>query len=162
MAHASPASPVSAIPDATRMTAAALGRLFGVSAQAVGRWDCPRNPDRTYDLAAVIAWRVEQARDELSGVDPSRSQELERLRRIRADLAQLDLDRQRGNLVDVNEVGAIWGRMVTQLVQQLDGLGQILAPRLEGMSAVEIADAIRSEVRMRIDAMREQYAEASE
>jgi len=46
--------------DVRRLAPAEIGELAGVTREAVIAWarnGCPRNPDGTFDLAAVAAWR---------------------------------------------------------------------------------------------------------
>ena len=55
------------------LTASEIARIWQVTPQAVGLWvkrgNCPRNPDGTYNLTAVIAWREAQAAGVNDGVD---------------------------------------------------------------------------------------------
>lgn len=89
------------IPDIEHCSQRQLARVYGLSYQAVQKWDCPRNDDGTYSLSAVVKWREEclAADTELCG-GGSDSPALEQYRAAKARLAELDLQERTKNLVD--------------------------------------------------------------
>jgi phage terminase Nu1 subunit (DNA packaging protein) len=82
-----------------------IAALFAVSPQSVTRWTqqgCPRRPDRRYNLAAVIQWRLSLAEamvtEPEAATNPGSAQ-LERQRAANADLLELQLRERRRELV---------------------------------------------------------------
>lgn len=93
---------MSEIPNIAACSQREIGLAFGISRQAVMQWtDCPRNPDKSYNLPSVIQWKIERERATgdpyMSGSD---SPALEQYRAAKARLAELDLQERTRNLVD--------------------------------------------------------------
>ena len=134
------------IPDAAHMTASAVAKIFGIRRQSFAAWKgLPRNPDGTFDLAAVVQWRVESLTEQLRAPEPE-SSALERYREARARRAELEVGQLQDSLVDKADVEARWGRVLSHLVQAFDGMGKVLAPRLAMRHEKEIAQTVRDEV----------------
>lgn len=131
--------------------------MFGVRPQAVSAWkDCPRNKDGTWNLASVVRWKMQRAKEEAeldAGID-ERGDGLERYRAARADRAELEVAQMRGELVSKVDVEARWGRVLSYIVQAFDGIGKVLAPRLAQRQEREIAQTIRDEVHHTIESAR--------
>jgi len=95
--------------------------VLGVSRQSVSRWkDAPRNRDGTYDLAKVVQWRLKRMEEdallaEEGQAEKGKSKQLERLRKLRADMADMDKREREKKLVDADEVERVWTRFVTGL-----------------------------------------------
>ena len=85
------------------LTAAQIGSIWAKSPQTVGYWHvkqgCPRNPDGTYDLRAVVEWREGRIAQDDVEAGPGGSPALEEYRKRKAELAALDLEERRGNLL---------------------------------------------------------------
>jgi hypothetical protein len=62
-------------PDFRRLQGKEVAAAFGVSPQAVSAWHrkygCPRNPDGTYSLPAVLRWTILKRMEKLEGPPPS-------------------------------------------------------------------------------------------
>lgn len=148
-----------AVADIRRMTATQMGLAFGISRQAFSGWrgDVPKNEDGTWSLPDVIAWKLRKAQDEveIAAAEGGDSPALEEWRKWRAAKAELEFEQLSGRLVRKADVEARWGRVLSHIVQALDGLGKMLAPRLARREEREIAETVRDEVRQRIDAARE-------
>ena len=100
------------INDVTRAPQTAVALLFSVSTSAVRQWqECPRNDDKTYDLPAVVAWRLDQIEHD-GAVAVARGEAAERFRAAKADLAELDLAERRGELISVTDMDAFATRLV--------------------------------------------------
>lgn len=136
------------ISDFGRCTAAEVGRVFGVSRQAVCAWKgCPRNSDASYNLTDVIQWKLDGLTEQLRARAPEpESSALERYREARARRAELEVGQLQDSLVDKADVEARWGRVLSHLVQAFDGMGKVLAPRLAMRHEKEIAQTVRDEV----------------
>ena len=144
------------IPDFQQCSAAEVGRVFGVSRQAVCAWKgCPRNSDGSFDLAHVIQWKLESLTEQLRARAPEPpSTSLERYREARARRAELEVGQLQDSLVDKADVEARWGRVLSHLVQSFDGMGKVLAPRLAMRHEKEIAATVRAEVHHIIETAR--------
>ena len=144
------------IPDAAHMTASAVAKIFGIRRQSFAAWKgLPRNPDGTFDLAAVVQWRVESLTEQLRARAPEpESSALERYREARARRAELEVGQLQDSLVSKSDVEARWGRVLSHLVQAFDGMGKVLAPRLAMRHEKEIAQTVRDEVRHTIESAR--------
>ena len=144
------------ISDFGRCSAAEVGRVFGVSRQAVCAWKgCPRNSDGSYNLTDVIQWKLEGLTEQLRSRAPEPpSTALERYREARARRAELEVGQLQDSLVSKSDVEARWGRVLSHLVQAFDGMGKVLAPRLAMRHEKEIAQTVRDEVRHTIESAR--------
>ena len=135
-----------------------IAKLFGVTPQSVSKWpDCPRTPAGKYNLADVIAWRMQRLQDEIDLIaakEDHDSPALERLREARADKAELEVAEARARVVDRAEVTRKWNRVLYHIIETFDGLGRMLAPRLAHREEKEIAKEIREEVHRAIDMAR--------
>ena len=40
-----------------------LAEVFGMAQQPVGQWDCPKDPDGTWDLGVVIRWYIAKQKE---------------------------------------------------------------------------------------------------
>ncbi len=136
------------IPNFQQCSAAEVGRVFGVSRQAVCAWKgCPRNSDGSYNLTDVIQWKLESVTEQLRARVPEpESSALERYREARARRAELEVGQMQDSLVSKSDVEARWGRVLSHLVQSFDGMGKVLAPRLAMRHEKEIAQTVRDEV----------------
>jgi len=99
---------------ATQLEAA---KLFNVSAKTIRTWstehDAPRNDDGSYDLIALISWRLELEAARSEAVNGSTiSDELERWRAARRRLAELDLAERQRQVIPASEVVADVGAAV--------------------------------------------------
>ncbi len=131
--------------------------MFGVTQQAVSAWkDCPRNADRSYSLPVVVAWKLQRLRDELEleADQGDNGESTERWRKARAERAEIEVARMKGELVSLSDVESKWGRVLSHIIQAFDGLGKVLAPRLARRDEKEIAGTIRDEVHRAIETAR--------
>lgn len=94
--------------DLQHLPRRATADLFSITPQGVGRWasaGCPRNSDGTYDLRAVIAWRIGKT---ASAPDGSELDALERWRSARAQREERRNAIERGDLMRTADVKAIF------------------------------------------------------
>lgn len=114
-----------------RVTQAELGRLFGVSRKTIHEWSgkagFPRGESDKYSAFDVLVWYlvahskqlVEKGSGDLAAGDPLLSGEntpnLERYRGARADLAEMEVKRQEGNLLDRAVMREALGRAASHL-----------------------------------------------
>ncbi len=137
------------IENTSGMSATAIGKVFGVSRQAISSWhtrsDCPRNKDGKFDLCAVIKWREESIRAEALGERDSPA--LERKRESEAKLKELDLQERLGQIIPLAEVEA--GRVARVLVvkRALLGMPTQIASTLVGLDARQISALLKERVR---------------
>ena len=91
-----------------------LASFFGVSTTTIERWlgqsDFPEKHQRRYCLSDVAAWVV---RYYSSKKQPEKSDGAERLRTAKAELAELKLARERGEVVDLDLIDRTIRRYLT-------------------------------------------------
>ena len=73
--------------------------LFGMTTQGVGSWDCPRNDDKTYDLGAVFAWRLEQQKTKGSNKTDLEADKL----RLQCQKLEIDIETAKKNTIPIQE-----------------------------------------------------------
>jgi len=117
--------------------------LIGKSARTLrGRPDCPRNPDGSYCAAEVVRWHLARStgdEDPLAGDNGSASAALERFRLARAEDAELDLSRKRGQIVALDELLQWWH---TEVAGPIRGAVELLEQRFGSEAAKIVSDAI--------------------
>ena len=121
------------------MNASQVARLYRCSPQAVGLWakrqGCPKNPDgRTFDLAAVIAWREETIRgeDDLPGATDYEKREL---CIVKIEQEKIKLRRMQEELVPIDQVQS----GLRRLSELIKGAGEALQ-KLYGPDAQEVVN----------------------
>jgi hypothetical protein len=128
------------------LTASEIARIWQVTPQAVGLWvkrgSCPRNPDGTYNLTAVIAWREAQAAGVSDGVDWR-----ERNQRALALINEHDLAVKRGQYIETASAASWWADRVTEARVALQGVGAGMAPSLVGQDVQTIARLLDERLR---------------
>ena len=133
--------------DLTRLSIGQMVELTGKTRQTIHDWvvkhGLGRNADRTFDLKVFVQWLEEFAVKKMNGsagrfvgaeTDPLKVAKTERL--------QLELEKQKGNLLDRNQV--IAGQMARQqtLVNTLDRKASDLAMLCQGQSAEAITKVL--------------------
>lgn len=131
------------------LTGPQLAELAGVS---LSTWDVHKKrgaptPKNKRDLKAWVQryakWRVENltpGRGPGKATSAGDSQELERWRQIRADIAQLDLDERRGQLVEREEVIDAIATAIVVVKKRLGDARKKLSPRLYQAPSIEWID----------------------
>jgi DNA-binding transcriptional regulator YiaG/phage terminase Nu1 subunit (DNA packaging protein) len=123
--------------DPQRLKLIDLEPFLGVSRQTINEWlkdGLPRNTDKTFNLAAVLDWRIRQigARPAASAaaVNPLAAKKAERL--------QIEIDQQRGKLVERSRVEIGLAARAGVIVSILDRRGAELPTLLAGLTAENI------------------------
>lgn len=146
------------ISDATRSSQNTVAQILGVSRQAVASWDAPRNGDKSYDLRRVVQWRVAMVESQAAVADDGKSTpELKRLRRIQGDRAELDLARERHQLVNVTDVEHEWGVLLSRLRLRLVRLPQALLAVLPPATANTAIPIVEREIKGALDDIVREY-----
>ncbi len=110
----------------------------------------PRNTDRrrTYDLFAVVAWlKVRWLKNPEADAARLSADARTRLHAAKASRAELDLAKQRGELVAVSDVVAEAGALTMRVRNHFLAMPAKLAGRLEGLDAGSIERVLDGEVR---------------
>lgn len=139
-----------------------LADHFGVSVQAVQKWthrDCPIEErggvGKTYvfDLDAVKKWYSGYNRKNTGSDGPGSqgklnfSQETARLNAAKADLAELDLKKRLGELIDAEEAQKLWLKLITAVRAKFIVLPKKLAPQAFGCkTVVETVSVLEMEI----------------
>lgn len=116
-----------------------LSQSWVTRARAAG---LPRTATGRHDPARVLEWIRESDRERppvVAGSDSS--PDLERWRRARADLAELDLDARRGSLVDRREVVDYIAKANTVVVTRMT----LLVGRMQSVFGEEIGKELQTE-----------------
>lgn len=136
-----------------RMSGAQVARVFRVTPQAVLQgWvaqGVPRGSDGTFDLPAVVAWRIEYLLKKAAPEDgpdayPHVTPEQRRKYAADAQMKEIELAQTLGMLVAKETAEMALRRSLRLVVQALDGMPERLARDLEGKGAREIADTMRA------------------
>lgn len=131
--------------------------LLGVTVQWLAKLpEAPRNPDKTYNLCALHAWRVSQkvSEAEARNVSDENPDDL-RYKAARADKLELELAERRGELWPASEVKVeVAGAFETAKRTMLSFSGR-LAPQLHGLPPEEIAQVLDGAVRDCLDELGE-------
>lgn len=124
-----------------------IGKLYGVSRQAVAKWcaaGCPRRPDGCFDLAQVIQWRESKLADTAAdGGSPA----LEEWRTARAEREKLRLRREQNEVVEWSAATAFWIDRVTAATTALRSVGQAVASSCAGQDAATIKATVDDRLR---------------
>jgi len=135
--------------DPKAMKAREIGSLFGATPQAVGLWSknqgCPRNADGTFDLGAVIAWRIDRIKEEIRASEESPA--MERKRNAEAEMREIELARLKGEVIEVEAVKRERLARIAAVKSALELLPKQLPPFLAGRSAREISGELSRKVR---------------
>jgi len=125
-------------PDVEHISLNELARIMGVKRQSVSELDCPKNPDGSYNLPAVIRWKLRHT-EEMAMTPPRGDTEvLARWRLARARIAELELAQMEGELVPAAEVKTAWAELLVSFRNRLLGLPSKLAKDLENQDAPTI------------------------
>ena len=157
-------SPLVSGTDLSRMTVPQMADVFGIHRQTVYQWynseALPRNADGTFDLKTTIRWygefvltKAARGRDITATKDP--------LRTIKAQQLALDLERQRGELLDRATVIAGQVARFDNIVRALDRLTREIATMVVNQPAERIKE-ILSDWRREVIAAQRQIPEELE
>jgi len=127
-----------------------VAETLGVSPRTVRLWrqrGMPRRPDGRYDLSEIRRWRQEH----VGGVGGSKTA-VERLREVtiryrevRTELEKIKLQRERGELVSLEEAARDVATRLRDMRRRLEAI-PLLADRLVGCTAQEIRRVLAEEV----------------
>lgn len=103
------------------------------------------------DIAAYAAWRKSRQRTGKRGRPAHADSDDIRQARLRKENAlaakyELQVARERGELVAIEDVRRRWGELITTARNRLLGLGAAISPQLEGRDAAERQSIIDSRV----------------
>jgi len=113
------------------LSARDIARVYNVSNQSVGGWHkagCPRNADRTYSLAEVIAWRETRLREAADAAAVKPSDAKGRQDEERARLLQLTRMEREGALMPRETVRESHAKMAGILRMAGDRLQRRFGP----------------------------------
>ena len=142
-----------------KCSAAMIAACFGVTRQAVALWPknqgAPINPDGTFSLPDIIAWRearlrreaVEEALREADTeeAENTRDPELRRKRAAEATMKEIQVAEKCGLLVRREDVDLHYRRTLNEVRQALEAQPATLARDLENLPALEIAAKLRTQ-----------------
>ena len=125
------------------VTTEELMNLLRVSRQTISNYKDQGMPAASrgkWDLRKVFSWYVEKTQAQLETSVAEITSEAEKLRKltIEADLKQLELDQQRGKLVEIDTVIMELSRVMTVVRNTITSLPNKLAPDLTGRPLKEV------------------------
>lgn len=134
-----------------------LASILGVSPVTVRAWErkgCPviergaRGRQASYNTAAVVQWREEQAALAASGDTSAMDMEEARRRKLAAEaaLAEMELATKRGEYVLVDEVGAVVESEYSTIRANFMSMPGDVAADLEHLQAHEIEELLATKV----------------
>ena len=120
--------------------------ICGVTSRSVRDWaDAPRNSDGTYNAQEFVAWFVK--RTSVSDDQQEFNNQRERLAAAQAEKVETENRVRAGELVDAQEMIAIWSDLLAAVRSKLLSLPSKLGPQLINESDIAIVVArIRAEV----------------
>jgi phage terminase Nu1 subunit (DNA packaging protein) len=129
-----------------RVTAAELARLYGVSDQAVSGWKsagAPFGPDRRISLAEFRRWEHHAIKSQAEAKAAPTTEDEARARKLsaEAELAEVKLARERGQVVAVEDAAGAYERRVTRLRQAVAAIPGTYAQQIVGLETT--GDAMR-------------------
>jgi hypothetical protein len=129
---------------AKKATQTAVAAVFGLSTSAIQKWECPRNQDGSYNIPAVINWRVDSECEKRMPPDfdpdvaTADTPAAERLRIIKGDILELDLGVKRKQLMARDDV--------REIMRTLCGLIRNATESLQREYGNDAADIIRDAI----------------
>lgn len=125
--------------DFRKLSQKQIASALGESDRTIRNWTkkgMPRNPDKTYDLPAVIKWMLLDAADDgtvpgLAGPDGGEKW-LSLYRQERYLLTKMQREREEGQCYYVEEIASEWVKRMAEVSSGLDMLSYRLPPLLEG------------------------------
>lgn len=131
--------------DYSRVSPNDLAALMGVDRRTVTRWcseNAPRNDDGTFDVPAVVKWRIAKA--EARGQDDQR----QRLAAAQAERVERLNQIEAGELLRVDDCLTIWSSILSDARASLLNVGHKLAPLIAHRPAATCARTIDDEIRL--------------
>jgi phage terminase Nu1 subunit (DNA packaging protein) len=137
--------------EISKVSRAVVSAVFKNHPSSVNKWvqrGCPRNADnKTYDLAAVVQWRIEELALTEGKIDNEEAIKwLTAFRRERALLAKLEREKAEENLLPKDAVMDIWISRIHMVKNGLLSWSGRLSGLLEHQDQKEIAQIIDREV----------------
>lgn len=134
-----------------------LAQIMGVSLNTLNAWGKLGMPAVqrggqgrawTYNTADVIAWRIDQLVSKSTGGSGPANFDTDRARKMAADadVAELERDKQRGRLVELDVIAQMVRSEYATVRTRFGALPGILAPRLDTARALEFQPVIAEAV----------------
>lgn len=144
------------------MTGAAIARKFGVATKTVTHdWvaaGCPRNPDKSFDLDVVVAWRKAKLNEAANdpAVKAAGAKATLQAKRLMLQCEQLEtvIAREKGRLHDKNACALSLTTVIAESFQPLMTLGSRLASQFPELGQ-RLREAIDKEVDISLNQIRE-------
>lgn len=141
-----------------RISQKELAQAIGFTPRTIRDWkDCPRNPDGSYCLSAVVAWMVSRAEDAADAAADANDDELRRAKVkywvAKAANEELKADKEMEKLISFADVAIAWGRRMSEVSSGLDMLAYRLPPLIEGRDQ----DGMRREITAEVQRLKTAY-----
>jgi hypothetical protein len=114
--------------DLSHVSQSFVADVFGITAQSVGMWSCPRNQNRTYDLRAVVQWKLAQVSE-----TPNEKTDLEREKlSLQCEKLKLEIEDTRKNTVTTTYHREFLAARAGDLKDYLMGYGKMNLHEIAG------------------------------
>jgi len=140
-----------------------LCKLFNVSPTTITHWarqGMPKTGRNEFDLHEVWEWRYENALksrlEELNKLE----RESARLKAAQADIAEMQVENAKNQLLLLDDVSSILADYLTQLKNHFLTLPARLAPKLMGISLKDVKLAIETGIKETLNSFEYQFKEA--
>jgi hypothetical protein len=149
---------------------AAVAEHFGVSVRQIRNWEragMPGRSGRSYDLVEIHRWRDQKqgrggegdSRQGFLSVGRGKDFQEERLKKAQADLKEMEVRRERGELVERREISRLFVDRVVCVKQGLVSLSRALPPLLVACTGEREMEVIIS---AQVRSLLENYSRAIE
>lgn len=147
-----------------RMRQEQVLQVLGVTRPTIGQWQqrgCPRNEDGSYDLAAVVQWRIAEIEERLAASRRIVAAGRARRETALAERAEIELCEMKGELLPRQAIVAGWVARYQVLRAQLMGLvrrisgrgiGEEQREQIEGDVREMLAELARGQPALRLSA----------
>lgn len=133
------------------LTQATTCRILGCQPQTINKWvgeGCPTGTaddgSKTYDCEKIVKWRIEHALREAHSVEGSpemgigagtdNSEQLERYRKLKADMTEFDLAVKKKKYIEMTTIRAMVRKMAERTRIGFQSLGKRLSIKLAAMN----------------------------
>ena len=130
-----------------------VAKTFGVSTRTVDYWirdGMPKTADGSYDIAAIHHWRIERLSKNKGHQSEADYFDIQ-YRKVKYELAKLDLQERTGELISLKKVQEDLGNEILIIKQKFLALPQQVACLLKGLEEVEIQKILYSKLAEIID-----------
>lgn len=125
-----------------------VAKIFGVSVRTIQHWvrdNMPVTPQGTYDVIEIRAWRMVRNQRRLKGKNKIDWEQ--KYREYKARLAELELKKVLGEVIDVGLVEKELIAIFTVIKKSFLSLGRQISPQLSGLDTRQICNLLDERIK---------------